>query len=191
MFDSLYAGVEPEVRFICKIYTFQLSVIIFLMIITPLYPDGEITGWLYDFLPPSFFVAEYFPLTSKVINNYVAFSTPILGILLFLKNNHFFQKRLEYIKKKQGSYFRVLLCSLCFILGFMIFYFGYTGHFLIDFNEGNFPHSTRNGFLLENYIFFGLLTSPMLSLIFIIAIPFFLISSKMILINLFNFIIKG
>lgn len=167
-----------------KVLTFQYIAVWLLMISTTFVPNGEWSKWLYDFLPPSLFVSQHFPVTSKVVNNYIAFSTIILScIVCFKYYDYFVEKAKELVLTKSKWYllkamFLLLIATLIPLLA----YFGYWINFILQ------PEKLRYGIFFTNYILFGLI-SPLFSfvfLLFIIYLFLYFIAVKNILFGVYR-----
>lgn len=152
-----------------KIWKLQYIIVWLLMLVTTFMPDGDFSTWLYDFLPPVLFVSTTFPLTSKVVNNYVAFSAIILSCLIFFNNyGYFLEKTKEMVLTESiWSLFKFILSCMFLFLLFVFLYFGYLINIILK------PEKLTYGLFLENYVLFGLI-SPTLNIMFLIFIIFFL-----------------
>lgn len=108
---------------------FQIGIMIVLAIIIPDFPDPTRawTIWLDQILPHSIWSSPYFPLTSKVMLNYLAISSLLLGLLFYryhadaLKQNMILMRKTEKPSLKQT--YLVILGAVMFLLLYFSPYF--------------------------------------------------------------------
>lgn len=162
-----------------KVFKFQFMMVCFLMITTTFTPSGEWSKWLYYFLPASLFVSETFPLTSKVVNNYIGCSSIILGIIICCKyyNNLVSRANKLIAIKSNLDLVMIFILSLAMVVSFLLLYFGYVIDFILE------PETSRNGVFLTNYILFGLFSSAISVVIVLFLMNFFL--SLLLLLKIF------